>query len=64
LNICTSYVLVFGCLRGQDVIGLKYQKRRLFGVNYGVTFHMSAAAGIIFAQNRPKYLNASWIYFG
>jgi len=56
--------LVFGCLRGQDVIGLKYQKRRLIGVNYGVTFHMSAAAGIIFAQNRPKYLNASWIYFG
>ena len=46
LNLCTSHILVFGCLRDQDVVGL-YQKvegnfllPRLLSITYGGTFNM------------------------
>jgi len=36
--------------------------RRLPSINYGVISIVSSAAGVICAPNRPKHLNASWVY--
>jgi len=70
LNLCTSHILVFGCLHDQDVVGsFKKVAEKLPGTKitwYYLrrTFIGSAVAGGSLPKSAQKLLITSFVYFG